>query len=103
MLRSVFLGALAEPLQQPGKRRVLLHFYPQVTHTGIVQQLAAAVIDLELTCPQDLECLLERLRSLALTSTNTSTLAACATGATLGSRAFYARLSAGASGSRRGC
>ena len=44
------------------ERRVLLHLHAQMPYPGVVQRLAAAVVDLELARAQDLQRFFERLR-----------------------------------------
>src|SRR5262249_9436053 len=56
------LHPLAGTLGQAGEGRVLLHLHTQVTHSGLVERLAGAVVDSELAGPEDLEGLLECLR-----------------------------------------
>src|SRR5207302_329861 len=58
---------VAQPLEQPRERSVLLHLYAQMAHARVVERLAASVVDLELARAENLESLLERLRSTLLT------------------------------------
>src|SRR5580658_8626179 len=64
------LQPLAEALEELGERRVLLHLDVQVTHAGVVQSLAVAAVDRQLAGAEDLERLLERVRSATITGTD---------------------------------
>ena len=64
------LQPLAETLEELGERRVLLHLDVQVTHAGVVESLAVAVVDRQLAGAEDLERLLERVRSATIAGTD---------------------------------
>ena len=74
--------------------------HPQVTHPGVVQDLAATVVDLQLAGAEDLQRLLERLLRVAAPS-RAPCPAACSSAACRASSA--AGFAATGSGRARGC
>src|SRR5207249_11532465 len=64
------LHPLAEALEEARERRILLHFDAQVTHPRVVEGLAGAVIDRELTRAENLQRLLQSVRATALARTH---------------------------------
>src|SRR5579863_1014363 len=93
------LQPLTEAFEQPGEGRVLLHLDVQVTHAGVVDGLAVAVVDRQLTGTENLQRLLERLRSATVARAD---LAAAARASARGSRAGAQRAcGAGLAGRQR--
>src|ERR1700731_3799086 len=76
--RLRLLHPLAEALEEPRERRILLHLDAQVTHAGIVEGLAVAVVERELTRAENLQRFLERMRAAALARAHLAGAAASA-------------------------
>src|SRR6185437_9033624 len=68
-----FSDALAQPLEQPRERGVLLDLHAQVAHAGVVQRFTGARVDGELVGAENLESFLERLRRAALARADLAT------------------------------